>query len=202
MAATTRCTTSQNPHVDHAPADGRLRAAHPGEQAARVVGTRRGRRVRIENLSLRRRGDRLLGRLRQGAQAGEVDRRAATQKASCRTRTDATMSRPCVEESAIDKATGTFLGLRVHTLPIWAVVTSGPPSRPACPPISTTHAAGRCLQDAGDLTCEVKAIFTNTVAVDAYRGAGRLEATFLLERPWWTVAHDTGMYRPGGTAPP
>ena len=30
--------------------------------------------------------------------------------------------------------------------------------------------------------CEVKAMFTNTVAVDAYRGAGRPEATFLLER--------------------
>ena len=29
---------------------------------------------------------------------------------------------------------------------------------------------------------EVKAIFTNTVAVDAYRGAGRPEATYLLER--------------------
>ena len=30
--------------------------------------------------------------------------------------------------------------------------------------------------------CEVKAVFTNTVPVDAYRGAGRPEATFLLER--------------------
>ena len=29
---------------------------------------------------------------------------------------------------------------------------------------------------------EVKAVFTNTVPVDAYRGAGRPEATFLLER--------------------
>ena len=30
--------------------------------------------------------------------------------------------------------------------------------------------------------CEVKGVFTNTVPVDAYRGAGRPEATFLLER--------------------
>src|SRR5262249_43569756 len=29
---------------------------------------------------------------------------------------------------------------------------------------------------------EVKAVFTHTVAVDAYRGAGRPEATYLLER--------------------
>jgi carbon-monoxide dehydrogenase large subunit len=30
--------------------------------------------------------------------------------------------------------------------------------------------------------CEVKAVFTNTAPVDAYRGAGRPEATYLLER--------------------
>jgi aerobic carbon-monoxide dehydrogenase large subunit len=30
--------------------------------------------------------------------------------------------------------------------------------------------------------CHVKAVFTNTVPVDAYRGAGRPEATYLLER--------------------
>jgi carbon-monoxide dehydrogenase large subunit len=42
---------------------------------------------------------------------------------------------------------------------------------------------------------EVKAIFTNTVPVDAYRGAGRPEATFLLERLVDAVAHDTGIDR-------
>jgi carbon-monoxide dehydrogenase large subunit len=40
---------------------------------------------------------------------------------------------------------------------------------------------------------EVKAVFTNTVPVDAYRGAGRPEATFLLERLVDTICHDTGM---------
>ena len=39
---------------------------------------------------------------------------------------------------------------------------------------------------------EVKAVFTNTVPVDAYRGAGRPEATFLLERLVDVIAHDTG----------
>jgi carbon-monoxide dehydrogenase large subunit len=43
--------------------------------------------------------------------------------------------------------------------------------------------------------CEVKAVFTNTVPVDAYRGAGRPEATFLLERLVDACAYDTGMDR-------
>ena len=43
--------------------------------------------------------------------------------------------------------------------------------------------------------CEVKAVFTNTVPVDAYRGAGRPEATFLLERLVDVIAHDTGKDR-------
>ena len=40
--------------------------------------------------------------------------------------------------------------------------------------------------------CEVKAVFTNTVPVDAYRGAGRPEATFVLERLVDACARDTG----------
>jgi carbon-monoxide dehydrogenase large subunit len=39
----------------------------------------------------------------------------------------------------------------------------------------------------------VKAIFTNTVPVDAYRGAGRPEATYLLERIVDTAARETGV---------
>ena len=38
-------------------------------------------------------------------------------------------------------------------------------------------------------------MFTNTVPVDAYRGAGRPEATFLLERLVDAIAHDTGIDR-------
>jgi aerobic carbon-monoxide dehydrogenase large subunit len=38
-------------------------------------------------------------------------------------------------------------------------------------------------------------VFTNTVPVDAYRGAGRPEATFLLERLVDVVAYDTGKDR-------
>lgn len=41
--------------------------------------------------------------------------------------------------------------------------------------------------------CEVKAVFTNTVPVDAYRGAGRPEATYLLERIVQVAADQLGM---------
>ena len=40
---------------------------------------------------------------------------------------------------------------------------------------------------------EVKAVFTNTVPVDAYRGAGRPEATFLLERVVDMAAREIGI---------
>ena len=38
------------------------------------------------------------------------------------------------------------------------------------------------LYDIPVASCNVKAVFTNTAPVDAYRGAGRPEATFLIER--------------------
>jgi carbon-monoxide dehydrogenase large subunit len=40
---------------------------------------------------------------------------------------------------------------------------------------------------------EITAVFTNTAPVDAYRGAGRPEATYLLERIVETAAHETGL---------
>ena len=36
--------------------------------------------------------------------------------------------------------------------------------------------------DIPHIYCEVDAVYTNTVPVDAYRGAGRPEATFVVER--------------------
>ncbi len=41
--------------------------------------------------------------------------------------------------------------------------------------------------------CNVRAIFTNTVPVDAYRGAGRPEATYLIERIVDRAARETGI---------
>jgi aerobic carbon-monoxide dehydrogenase large subunit len=43
------------------------------------------------------------------------------------------------------------------------------------------------------LHCNVKAVYTNTVPVDAYRGAGRPEATFLVERMMETAAREVGL---------
>ena len=41
--------------------------------------------------------------------------------------------------------------------------------------------------------CNVKAVFTNTVPVDAYRGAGRPEATYILERIFNKAAGELGV---------
>ena len=43
--------------------------------------------------------------------------------------------------------------------------------------------------------CNVKAVFTNTAPVDAYRGAGRPEATYLIERIMDQAAREMGMDR-------
>ncbi|MEX0957190.1 MAG: xanthine dehydrogenase family protein molybdopterin-binding subunit [Rhizobiaceae bacterium] len=41
--------------------------------------------------------------------------------------------------------------------------------------------------------CNVKAVYTNTAPVDAYRGAGRPEATYVLERTMETAAREVGI---------
>jgi carbon-monoxide dehydrogenase large subunit len=41
--------------------------------------------------------------------------------------------------------------------------------------------------------CNVRTVYTNTVPVDAYRGAGRPEATYLLERTVETAARELGL---------
>ena len=41
--------------------------------------------------------------------------------------------------------------------------------------------------------CNVKAVYTNTAPVDAYRGAGRPEATYVLERVMETAAREVGI---------
>jgi carbon-monoxide dehydrogenase large subunit len=72
-----------------------------------------------------------------------------------------------------------FLGLRVRTQANMGAYLST--FAPAIP----TYLYATLLSGPYDLPAiyaEVKAIFTNTVPVDAYRGAGRPEATYLLER--------------------
>jgi carbon-monoxide dehydrogenase large subunit len=47
--------------------------------------------------------------------------------------------------------------------------------------------------DIANIHCNVKAVYTNTVPVDAYRGAGRPEACYLIERIMETAAREMGM---------
>ncbi len=94
-------------------------------------------------------------------------------------------------ELALD-ASGKFLGLRVRTIANMGgyLSTFGPniPSYlygPLLAGVYTTPA----------IYCEVKAVFTNTLPVDAYRGAGRPEATFVLERLVDIAANQMGIDR-------
>jgi carbon-monoxide dehydrogenase large subunit len=94
-------------------------------------------------------------------------------------------------EMALD-AEGNFLALRVSTLcNMGAYLSTFAPAVPTY--LYATLLAGVYKTPA--IYAEVHAVFTNTVPVDAYRGAGRPEATFLLERLMDVIAHDTGIDR-------
>jgi len=72
-----------------------------------------------------------------------------------------------------------FLGLRVHTYAnVGAYLSTFAPAVPTY--LYATLLSGP--YDFPAIYAEVKAVFTNTVAIDAYRGAGRPEASYLLER--------------------
>jgi len=96
-----------------------------------------------------------------------------------------------VAEMALDAA-GNFLALRVSTLAnMGAYLSTFAPSIPTY--LYATLLAG--VYKTPIVYCEVKAVFTNTVPVDAYRGAGRPEATYLLERLVDVSARETGIDR-------
>jgi carbon-monoxide dehydrogenase large subunit len=81
-------------------------------------------------------------------------------------------------EMAMD-ADGKFLGLRVDTVAnLGAYLSTFAPAIPTI--LYATLLAGTYTTPA--IHASVRAVFTNTVPVDAYRGAGRPEATYLLER--------------------
>ncbi|MGF1501311.1 MAG: xanthine dehydrogenase family protein molybdopterin-binding subunit [Paracoccaceae bacterium] len=92
-------------------------------------------------------------------------------------------------ELAMD-AEGNFTALRCQTLANMGGYLS------TLAPVIPTWLHGTLL--AGNyktplIYTNVKAVFTNTVAVDAYRGAGRPEATFQLERVIDKAAREIGM---------
>ena len=92
-------------------------------------------------------------------------------------------------EIALDK-NGTFLALRVFTRAnMGGYLSTFGPAIPTY--LYATLLAG--LYRTPAIYCEVKAVFTNTVPVDAYRGAGRPEACYLLERIVENAARETGI---------
>jgi len=89
-------------------------------------------------------------------------------------------------ELAMD-ADGKFLAMRVHTIAnMGAYLSTFASSVPTI--LYATLLAGQYTTPA--IYAEVKAVFTNTVPVDAYRGAGRPEATYVVERLVETAARE------------
>jgi aerobic carbon-monoxide dehydrogenase large subunit len=90
---------------------------------------------------------------------------------------------------ALDKD-GRFLGLEVRAVANMGAYlsTSGP--------ISSTNAAGSAMGGVYDIPSvffEVRGVFTNTTPVDAYRGAGKPEANYVIERLVNLAAIRTGI---------
>ena len=92
-------------------------------------------------------------------------------------------------ELAMDKD-GKFLALRVHTTANMGAYLS---TFASCIPtiLYATLLAGQYTTPV--IYCEVTASFTNTAPVDAYRGAGRPEATYVIERIVHQAAVEMGI---------
>jgi len=95
-------------------------------------------------------------------------------------------------ELALD-ANGKILALRVRTIAnLGAYMSTFSSSVP-------TYLYGTLLSgqyDIPQIYCEVDAVYTNTAPVDAYRGAGRPEATFVVERLVEVAARQMGIEPP------
>ena len=92
-------------------------------------------------------------------------------------------------EMAMDSQ-GKFLALRVHTdANLGAYLSTFSTAVPTI--LYATLLAGQYTTP--QIYVEVDAWFTNTAPVDAYRGAGRPEATYLLERLVTRCAWDLGL---------
>jgi carbon-monoxide dehydrogenase large subunit len=91
-------------------------------------------------------------------------------------------------EMALDEK-GKILGLRVKTKAnlgaYLSTFSSSVPTYLYAPLLSGQY-------DIPAIYCEVDAIYTNTAPVDAYRGAGRPEATFVIERLAEVAARELG----------
>ena len=92
-------------------------------------------------------------------------------------------------ELALDKD-GRFTGFRVNTTAnLGAYLSTFSSAVPTI--LYATLLAGQYTTP--KIVCTVNAVFTNTAPVDAYRGAGRPEATYTVERIVETAARELGM---------
>ena len=92
-------------------------------------------------------------------------------------------------ELALD-ADGKILALRARTIAnLGAYMSTFSSSIPTY--LYATLLSGQ--YDIPQIYCEVDAVYTNTVPVDAYRGAGRPEATFVVERLVEVAARQLGI---------
>jgi carbon-monoxide dehydrogenase large subunit len=92
-------------------------------------------------------------------------------------------------ELACDKD-GKFLALKVDTTAnLGAYLSTFSSAVPTI--LYATLLAGQYTTP--KIHCQVKAVFTNTAPVDAYRGAGRPEATYVVERIVETAATELGI---------
>ena len=122
----------------------------------------------------------------EDASAGRSSGPPSAARASSPTPMAATTSpRP---QLALD-ADGNFTALKVHTIANMGAYLS---TFASCVPtyLYATLLAGQYKTPA--IYCAVDAVYTNTTPVDAYRGAGRPEATYLLETIVETAARETG----------
>ena len=91
-------------------------------------------------------------------------------------------------ELALD-ASGKAIALRAHTTAnlgaYLSTFASSVPTYLYAPLLSGQY-------DIPAIYCEVDGVYTNTAPVDAYRGAGRPEATFVVERLMEVAARETG----------
>ena len=122
---------------------------------------------------------------REGRPAREVDRRTAREAflADAHGRDHVTHA-----ELALD-ADGKILALRAKTKAnlggYLSTFASSVPTYLYAPLLSGQY-------DIPAIYCEVDGVYTNTAPVDAYRGAGRPEATFVVERLVEVAARQTG----------
>ncbi len=87
-------------------------------------------------------------------------------------------------------AEGRFVGLRIRTLANMGAYLS---SYSTIVPTSASWVSAGGNYVIPKISMAVDAVFTNTVPVDAYRGAGRPESAYLIERLVDVAAHDLGI---------